>query len=248
MNRTAISIITINLLGVLVLAGICAWQWRGEALLLQEVACLRDTVAERDTQIGKQENAIEGISSDRDFFRGQFAETEIELAATNATLEAARREKIRMDGEIERQREIVKQLHISLESWRQAVDGRDKQLAEANKILREAAEAQNDAVRRHNELATRHNELVKLLNESRKALAQSYRDLDDARRKLYRALGQPLPEPLREPPAKTEPDEKKEAQSGPSPKPEQGKEKAPEKAAAAQSGTPPSTSPAAPAK
>ncbi|MDR1497326.1 MAG: hypothetical protein LBS59_02750 [Puniceicoccales bacterium] len=177
----------LNLVGALVLAGFCAVQWHGELLLRRQVEGLLQTKAANEKEIAGHKQTIDGLSADLAHFKQYFADTKEQLSATQKVLRKVETDNARLNADCVQLRENIK-------VWEQAVKERDEHLAELNSRLKDFAERLNDSIRRHNELARRHNEVVGLLNTTRQQLAQAYKDLDEARRKLYKALGVPIPE------------------------------------------------------
>ncbi|MDR2862313.1 MAG: hypothetical protein LBV54_00335 [Puniceicoccales bacterium] len=177
----------LNLLGVILLGTLCGYQWKNESRLMLEVNGLLQVKDGNEKQIAAHEKTIAGQAGDITLFKSQLSATREELAQTTKTLRAAERDNARLTQDCE-------QLKANIEIWKEAVKDRDEHIAEANERIKDLVERVNEGVLKYNELAKKHNDLVALVNTTREQLAQAYKDLDDTRRKLYKALGQKVPD------------------------------------------------------
>jgi chromosome segregation ATPase len=185
---------TLNLIGVVALAGLCGYQWKQEMQLNRRIDGLLVDKENLETKVSEQEKTIKGLRDDLKYFQGLYAATQEELTEVRAALVKSEKENARLSAECE-------QLKANIETWKAAVKERDEHIAEANERLKEYAGKINEGVLKYNDLAQKHNEVVELVNTRQKELAQAYKDLDETRRKLYKALGQKVPEPT--PPEKS---------------------------------------------
>lgn len=182
----------LNILGVLLLAGLCGIQWRNESRLHHQVDDLLRTQFDLEKTIDDQGKTIDGLTKDLALFKNQYAATKAELDETLSLLRKAENNILLLTAERDQLKEAVA-------AWQDAVKERDAHIEEANLRIKEFAEALNESITKYNDLAVKYNEVVEMLNEDRQKLNQAYQDLDEARRQLYKALGRKVPEPQKQP-------------------------------------------------
>lgn len=142
-----------NLLGVVALAALCAFQWRVNRETNLELQRVRQLQAEQAAKLGEQQKSIEGHVADLAMFRGQLMSTkssETELRAQLAKSERA-------NSQLAAERDALK---TSVKNWSAAVAERDAQLTIAATNIQELIQARDEAVQKHNDLARRHNQLI----------------------------------------------------------------------------------------
>jgi chromosome segregation ATPase len=148
----------INLVGVLVLASLCAGQWRRDRRLHLELRQeeVRRTALEQ--KLAEQDKSAAGLTADLARFKSQFLE-----AHTNASgARSAQRRLEQENVQLTRERE---QLKASVTNWAVAVAARDESLRELNRRLEESTGQLHESVLRHNELASNYNATVRRFNE-----------------------------------------------------------------------------------
>ncbi len=172
--------------GTAALCALCAYQWREEALKndsLREAGLAIDELKEK---LAKSENNLRGLASDIAFFKEQIILARTDAEAMSLRARNAEDENARLTANADRLAENIKTLE-------RAVKERDAVIADADAKLKQLSVNADEVATRFNALAEQHNLLVAELNETREKLAQSYAALDETRRRLYKALGRPLP-------------------------------------------------------
>jgi TPP-dependent trihydroxycyclohexane-1,2-dione (THcHDO) dehydratase len=143
MNR---ALALLNLLGVLVLTGLCVLQWRANRTLNHDVNRFEQSKLSQAALLAEQASQIAGLTADLDRFRAQ-------LAATTLS------QKEDAEKQLCLQRD---QLAASSAEWTAAVAARDKRITEDNDRIRELSTQLNDTV-------AKYNVLVRQVNEERAA-------------------------------------------------------------------------------
>ncbi len=143
----------INLGGVLLLTGLCVWQWRQHRALNLEVIRLERIRLERDEALAEASRLNRQQASDLNDFRSQ-----LERAVGDARDQAQRVRTLERDlGQAIAQRD---QLRGQVAEWSAAVQLRDAQIRDANTQLQQLADERNDAVIKYNALAEDYNQVV----------------------------------------------------------------------------------------
>jgi chromosome segregation ATPase len=155
MNR---SLQIINCIGVLVLAGLCVFQWRVNRQLNLEINALEKTRFEHVAKLEDQENALKASTGDLESFRQYLTRANLALKETETRLTTAERNMAQVASERD-------QLKVSVTNWAAAVTARDGQLKKMDDQLRALADDRNGAVVKFNELAEKYNGVVKDLND-----------------------------------------------------------------------------------
>ncbi|MFA6287361.1 MAG: hypothetical protein WC661_08225 [Opitutaceae bacterium] len=150
----------INLLGVLVLAILCALQWRTNRALNLDVNRLEQTRQTQSAQLDEQAAALRGLTSDLDRFREQLGATALSQKDAETKLRASER----LAAQLANERD---QLKASILEWTAAVAARDANLAEANTRITDLSARLNATVAKYNALVASHNDLVKQLDDAR---------------------------------------------------------------------------------
>lgn len=159
----------LNLVGVLVLATLCAYQWRANRGLNLDVNRLEKIRIEQTAHIAAQDKTIKGQAADLDLFRSQLEQTRAELhdaLSENAALE-------RRLAQVTDENENLK---TAIAEWAAAVAARDERIVEANQRIEEFAGRLDDSIRKFNDLAADYNDVVRQLNEARAREANAPKD------------------------------------------------------------------------
>jgi chromosome segregation ATPase len=154
----------INLGGVLVLAGLCVFQWRANRDLNLQVNALETTRLAQSAKLDEQSEKLRGLAADLDRFREQLAATTLAKNDMEEKLRASERLAARLTGQRD-------QLKAAIVQWTAAVTTRDDRLREANISITDLGARLNDTIAKYNALAATHNVLVKQVNEARAAAA-----------------------------------------------------------------------------
>lgn len=169
----------VNLIGVLLVAGLCVVQWQANRRLNLELNRLDRLNQEQADQLLRQADSAKGISADLESFRAQFIRADAEAkehARKLATVE-------RLVQQLERERDQLKtsvtnwakavadrdarfeaetaRLQETVKSWEQAVAQRDERIQEANARIRQLGDELQAGVAKYNGLATNFNTTVK---------------------------------------------------------------------------------------
>jgi chromosome segregation ATPase len=146
-----------NLVGIILLAALCAIQWRVNRDANVEAAQLRKTQLEQSAQIAEHKKTIAGQTIDLESFRTELMATkgaEKELAGKLSEAERANRQLV-----VE-----TEQLKATLTNWVAAIAERDEQLRRASTNIQELIVARDDVIEKYNGLVKQHNQLVAQVN------------------------------------------------------------------------------------
>lgn len=153
-----------NLIGVLALAALCAFQWNVNRRVNLEASALEKTRLELNTKLAEHEKTIKGQAADLDTFREQLSLATTSLKETETKLAKAGREIAQLETERE-------QLKASVTNWAAAVTARDERIKEANERIQQLGTDLNASIRKFNELGETHSQLVKNWNDQQERLA-----------------------------------------------------------------------------
>lgn len=148
----------INLVGVLLLAALCAGQWRRDRRQNLELLQGEKQRLAGETQLREQTRKSDGLAADLARFKEQYLDAHTNTAAARASL-------LRVEQELGRLRAERDQLQSAVTNWAAAVTARDASLRALNERWRETAGQLDDSVLRHNELASNYNATVRRFNE-----------------------------------------------------------------------------------
>lgn len=154
----------LNLLGVLILTGLCILQWRANRTLNLDVNRLEQANQTQAARLDEQARDLRGLTSDLERFRGQLGTTTLSQKDAEGKLRASEH----LVAQLANERD---QLKASIAQWTAAVIARDERLAEANTRIRDLSAQLNDTATRYNALVATHNDLVRQVNDSRAAAA-----------------------------------------------------------------------------
>lgn len=153
----------LNLLGVALLAALCAVQWSANRRVHLEVHRLEKLRNEQSQRIDEQANSLAGSRADLDAFRDQLEKTAGLLKKGEANKHAAESEAAKLMAERD-------QLKDSVLKWSEAVAARDLHLEQAREQLQTLATDRNAAVTKFNTLAEKYNALAAELDTRTRAL------------------------------------------------------------------------------
>ena len=148
----------INLVGVLLIAALCALQWQANRRMNLEVNRLEKERLAQQEKISEQEKAANGLNADLARFKEQFKEAHSDANEARHSLRKLESE----NAQLLRERD---QLRISVTNWATAVSARDESLKEMHGRLRDTAARLNESILKFNELASNHNASIKRFNE-----------------------------------------------------------------------------------
>ncbi len=153
-----------NLLGVVALAGLCAFQWQANRRVNLEANSLEKARLEQAAKITEAEKTLHGAQADLEGFRGQLTRASASLQETSEKLRVAERQLADLAAERD-------QLRASVTNWAAAVTARDERLKANAEQMQKLAADRNDSVTKFNELAAKYNGIVKDVNDLRAKLA-----------------------------------------------------------------------------
>ena len=150
----------VNLLGVVALAALCAFQWVRDRRLNLEIKRLYQVRLELSAKIDDQSGQLKGLNEDLTQLKLSLAterdlrsQTEKKLGSSEAAGEQLARER--------------DQLKVAISNWANAVALRDERMKEANARIEQLAADLNASIRKYNELVTNYNAVVKSLGPAR---------------------------------------------------------------------------------
>ena len=162
----------INFVFLLLIGGLCIFQWHVEKEARQRINGLQRTVASQEQKIAEQEDSIKGANEDLDRFRAQVTELKAQNDGQIVQIRDRKAEVFKLE---ETKSQLTKQaegLHQALDTYKAAVASRDEnlktlleqreQLLTANKG---AVEKANLAVTTYYELHAKYSDLVARYNE-----------------------------------------------------------------------------------
>lgn len=150
MNRT---LARLNLLGILLLAVLCAAQWRANRAAHQELARQERAARAQAGELNEARKALAGTQEDLERFRGQLGQVTTEARDSGVRQRGLQQQLDQASAERD-------QLRGSVTNWAAAVEARDVRIIEANERLEKLALELDSTVGRFNALATEHNALV----------------------------------------------------------------------------------------
>jgi chromosome segregation ATPase len=153
----------VNLFGVMILVGLCVFQWRQNRALNLGLNDLEKTRQAQEQKLGEQDKVMRGLADDLARFKEQFTSAKGELTETREKLGVAERTLAQVSTERD-------QLQINLTNWMNAVTERDAKLKEANERITEVVGRLNESVAKFNQLVTNHNDVVVRYNELAKKI------------------------------------------------------------------------------
>jgi chromosome segregation ATPase len=150
----------VNLVGVVVLACLCAAQWLHDRRLNLEIKHLDQVRSEQSARIDDQANQLKGLNEDLDQLKTSLAterDLRVQVEQKLKPVEAAN-EQLTLDRD---------QLKGAISNWASAVALRDEHMKEANTRIEQLAADLNASIRKYNELVTNYNAIVKSLGGTR---------------------------------------------------------------------------------
>lgn len=151
MNRT---LNYLNFVGVLLLAVLCALQWRRDSRLNLLAIDLEKTRQEQASKLAEQDATLKQNASDLDDLHDRLERSGVVLRDTEDKLASA-------TAEGNQHRAQKDQLEQALKKWETAVAARDQTIKQAGVEIEKLAAERNDAVLKFNDLAGKYNAMVK---------------------------------------------------------------------------------------
>jgi len=151
----------INMIGVLALATLCAWQWQANRRANLLAVSLDKTRQEQVQTMAEQGRSIKGYMSDLDQLRSRLdqsdkalREAEDKVVTLTSQRDTAQAQSKQACAELSKLKEV-------LDKWMAALKQRDESMTMANQEILRLARERNDATAKFNDLATKYNALVK---------------------------------------------------------------------------------------
>ncbi len=167
----------LNLLGVLVLAGLCAAQWQTNRTINAQAETLETTRLAQQAQLTEQAQQIKGQQADLEQLRLRLTAATGERDTAQAQLKSTTTERDTLAASDQKNKAQLAlqadQFQKELDQWQAAVKARDEALAKANAALKQLAADRNATVEKYNDLAKQCNQL----GLDRNAAVQKFNDL-----------------------------------------------------------------------
>lgn len=164
----------VNLMGVVLLAGLCIVQWQRDRRLHLEIQRLEKVRHQHEQTILEQEKAAKGLTNDLDRFKVQFQGAHGELTEARASAVRLERQNLQLSSERD-------QLKASITNWSGAIAERDLRLQQVNDQLRDLSARLRESVLKFNELASNHHASIDRFNELATNYNQVVTQLNEAR-------------------------------------------------------------------
>ncbi len=162
----------INFIFLLLIGGLCIFQWHVEKEARLRINSLQRKVADQEQKIAEQEESIKGANEDLDRFRAQVTELKAQNDGQIVQIREQKAEVFKLEETKAQLTKQVEGLHQALDAFKAAVASRDEnikalleqreQLLAANKG---AVEKANLAITTYNELNTKYSDLVARYND-----------------------------------------------------------------------------------
>ena len=153
----------LNFLGVGLLVGLCAIQWKHDGELAHAKAQLEQVRTEQVTKIADQEAAIKSSAADLDDTRQHLTASEAALKDSQSKLQAMTRLRDQSESQRDQLAKENVQQRITIEKWSKVVAEREQALKQAGELAQKAQADRNEAVVKFNDLVTKYNEAIKEL-------------------------------------------------------------------------------------
>ena len=170
MNR---SLQVANLVGIVVLAAVCVFQWSINRSVNLEANRLEKVRIEQQQRIEEQDKSIKDCTADLDAFREQ-------IQSLSRSFKESETKSTQYESKLTQAESDREQLKENVAKWTEAVRLRDEELKKARDQIQILANDRNGAVERFNELAEKYNAAVRDLNkrsEDFNALVEKYNKL-----------------------------------------------------------------------
>ena len=151
----------LNLLGVLILAGLCVTQWFRMRDQDREIDSRKRAADVLEARLAEQDRRLEATLADLESMKSQAIRQLAIDAADRRTLEESQRNLQQATYERD-------QLRSAVSNWTAAVSARDLNLQQMDRAVRNLTNELAAAVQRHNQLATNYNRVVEELNGLRR--------------------------------------------------------------------------------
>jgi chromosome segregation ATPase len=158
----------INFLGVLVLVGLAAAQWKDNSRLNSELDRREQTGLEQVARLSEQDKAIRGYASDLDDARQKLAKSDASLKDTSSKLAAMTAERNKLEQQRDQLSTLRDQLNATLDQWKAAVTQRDAVIKQNNEQIQKLAADRHDAEQKYSDLIKQYNNVVNQLNARNK--------------------------------------------------------------------------------
>lgn len=149
-----------NLLGILLLVGLCGVQWNQDRQLHQQLFAAEQASRQQADTITRQQQTIHDQLADLDDFRARLATADTATKETTAKLNSAASERTLLISQRDQLQAAYNTLKASLEKWTAAVASRDAALQKAKALAGQLAADRNDTVTKYNALAAQYNAAV----------------------------------------------------------------------------------------
>jgi chromosome segregation ATPase len=147
-----------NLIGILLLTGLCGLQWKIDQDLNTKITSLESTRKAQEQQITEQTGMLDTLRKEFSALGEKFTEISAKAEKTEGELIDANRNAKLLTVERDQAKDAIVE-------WQDAVKQRDERIKEANNRITKLATDLNSQVAKFNDLATNYNDTVVKFNE-----------------------------------------------------------------------------------
>lgn len=166
-----------NLLGILALAGLCAWQWQANRAAQLDASGLDQLRLVHEAKLTEQDKTLSGLRADLESLQSRLAKAAQERDTAQASLRQAASERDSLSAANAKQKALlaaqIDQFQKELDAWQAAVAARDAELKKAGDLIEKIAKERNADIERSNALVKQYN----LLAKERDAAVIKFNDL-----------------------------------------------------------------------
>lgn len=173
----------LNFIFVLLLGGICVFQWYREKNYGDRITELQHTTDSQQNKLAQQTEDLRRVNEDLDGFKQSVTALKTQTDEQVAAIRSQKAQIFTLEGEKEKLSKQLLNWQRALEDHKTALTARDQNiqtlLSQRDQILtanKETAEKANQAILAYNELATKYDDMVKRYN----TLATQYKAERDA--------------------------------------------------------------------
>jgi chromosome segregation ATPase len=173
MNRT---LQVLNLIGIVLLIGLCAAQWDVNRRMHLRLLDAERIHTEEQGRIAEQEKSLKGYATDLDDFRDRVMAADAASKADAEKLKKVTAERAAAAAERNQWKAAYENADAAIKKWTAAVSDRDRALAAAGELAKKLAGDRNEAVTKYNDLVVKFNaaagEIQKAADVIRTLIAQ----------------------------------------------------------------------------
>lgn len=161
----------VNFVGVLLVAGLCVFQWNDNGQLHRNLDELDRTRQEQVAKIADQEKTINANNADLDDLRAKLAKAEAATKDIQGKLDTETARNKQLAAEHDRLVAEQGEFKTAIERWQAAIAQRDETIKQADQTIQKLSAERNDDINKYNDLMNKYNGVVKDLNAAQAKLA-----------------------------------------------------------------------------